>query len=464
MNVKKLLYVLTFIPYFLHAQEKAINFENGLNWQEVKAKAKAENKYIFIDCFATWCGPCKTMDNEVYTDPKVADYMNEYFIAVKVQMDTSARDNLHVQSWYLDAKNIRQQFQIGAYPSFLFFSPDGKTLDKEIGFHNPEDFIRLIKIAQDTDQQYYTLLEKYRTGILDTGRMKFLAKKAESLGYVKLAAEIADEYINKLSEEDLFKVDNIWFMVEFTKRPKDRGFSVFRDHAAEIYQAERRIDVRRSKFLVDNILFNEEIKPFITSNDGQPDWEIIKANLTKYGTAGQEAYDFYKPQLTFDAIIKPALKSDPNWRKIFPLIKNQNAGKGQELLVGCSVVYYLNDGLIFGKAKNLKNFIAAAVCYDKNYSSFLTSDPLNTWAWTIFELSSERKELTKALSWSSRSIKISVKPDGRYLDTYANILYKMGRIQEALQVEKKAAVLLPDDLDIQQDYIKMRQRKPTWPI
>ena len=44
---------------------KGIHFVNGLSWQEVLQKAKAENKYIFVDCYATWCGPCKAMDKEV---------------------------------------------------------------------------------------------------------------------------------------------------------------------------------------------------------------------------------------------------------------------------------------------------------------------------------------------------------------------------------------------------------------
>ncbi len=38
---------------------KVIHFENGLSWEQIKEKAKAEHKYIFVDCYATWCGPCK---------------------------------------------------------------------------------------------------------------------------------------------------------------------------------------------------------------------------------------------------------------------------------------------------------------------------------------------------------------------------------------------------------------------
>ena len=46
-------------------QYKGIHFEQGLSWKDILAKAKAEHKYIFVDCYATWCGPCKYMDKNV---------------------------------------------------------------------------------------------------------------------------------------------------------------------------------------------------------------------------------------------------------------------------------------------------------------------------------------------------------------------------------------------------------------
>lgn len=58
--MKKLVLLLSFlVPILVHAQDTGIHFEHTLTWQQVQEKAKAENKYIFIDCFTTWCGPCK---------------------------------------------------------------------------------------------------------------------------------------------------------------------------------------------------------------------------------------------------------------------------------------------------------------------------------------------------------------------------------------------------------------------
>src|SRR4051812_34660552 len=64
-----------------------ITWVDNLNWQQVLKKAKKEKKYIFVDCFTTWCGPCKKMDKVVYTNDSLGDFLNAKFISVKLQMD-----------------------------------------------------------------------------------------------------------------------------------------------------------------------------------------------------------------------------------------------------------------------------------------------------------------------------------------------------------------------------------------
>src|SRR5438067_1186400 len=110
--MKRILCLLMCIPLIVHAQneQKGIHFENGLSWQQIKSKAWTENKYIFVDCYATWCGPCKAMDKNVYPKDSLGDYMNDKFISVKVQFDSSKQDDEEVKKWYADAKDMMQKF------------------------------------------------------------------------------------------------------------------------------------------------------------------------------------------------------------------------------------------------------------------------------------------------------------------------------------------------------------------
>ncbi len=79
MYMKKLTIVITMfsIARGWSDANKGIKFENGLSWSQILAKAKTDNKYIFVDCYATWCGPCKEMDKKIYPSEKLGAIMNE---------------------------------------------------------------------------------------------------------------------------------------------------------------------------------------------------------------------------------------------------------------------------------------------------------------------------------------------------------------------------------------------------
>ena len=65
--------------------QSQISFVEG-TWEEVLEKAKEENKIIFVDVYATWCGPCKMMAKEVFTQQEVADFHNATFINAKFDL------------------------------------------------------------------------------------------------------------------------------------------------------------------------------------------------------------------------------------------------------------------------------------------------------------------------------------------------------------------------------------------
>ncbi|GAH00631.1 unnamed protein product, partial [marine sediment metagenome] len=70
----------------------SITFGQGINFnvhsfEEAIKTAKAENKLIFVDAYTTWCGPCKWMSKNVFTEGKVGDYFNESFVNVKIDME-----------------------------------------------------------------------------------------------------------------------------------------------------------------------------------------------------------------------------------------------------------------------------------------------------------------------------------------------------------------------------------------
>src|SRR5882724_4171389 len=194
--MKRIFQLLLFVPLIGIAQDKGIRFQHGLNWKETREKAKAENKYIFIDCYATWCGPCKTMSQKVFPLEQVGTYMNDKFISIKVQFDTTGNDNDTVKGWYADAHQFMQEYKIGLFPTYLFFAPDGHIVHKAAGaFPNPKTFLDKVADALDPDKQFYTLLKQYDEGKRDTTMVRRLALSAFEFNDQDMAARFGREYI-----------------------------------------------------------------------------------------------------------------------------------------------------------------------------------------------------------------------------------------------------------------------------
>ena len=83
--MKTLFSILAFslisVMSFAQTETTNIEFFKG-TFEEALAKAQAEEKLVFVDAYTVWCGPCKWMSKNTFTDAKVAEYFNENFINV----------------------------------------------------------------------------------------------------------------------------------------------------------------------------------------------------------------------------------------------------------------------------------------------------------------------------------------------------------------------------------------------
>ncbi|NLR58341.1 DUF255 domain-containing protein [Chitinophaga polysaccharea] len=381
----KKLFLLTFLaPMMAFAQEKGIHFEHGSTWAEVKAKAKAENKYIFMDCFTTWCGPCKMMSAQIFPQEKVGNFMNDKYVSVKVQMDQTAKDNEEVKQWYADAQQIEKDYSIRAYPTFLVFAPDGHIVDRQVGGSEADQFINRFTASLDPAQQYYTQLDKYTQGQKDTAFLRKLAYLAQDKYDMDNAGKIAKEYLAQ--QKDLYTPVNLEFLGKFTQSSKDPGFDVFLHHADKVNKALGK-DVAENKVM--EIAAKEDVYPQLMKKD----------------------------------------KSAPDWESVEKSVKAKYPSIAEELILKTKIQYY-------SYVKDANNAVANIVAYMKKYGHKADPQSLNEFAWTVFEKCNDMQCIEQALEWSKRSFKDKEIP--AFMDTYANLLYKAGKKSEALAWEEKA--------------------------
>jgi len=109
---------------FKEDSKDGIQFFKG-TFQEALEKAKAENKPIFLDIYATWCGPCKMLKKKTFSHKAVGDYYNQNFINIAVDGETSK------------GRELAYKYSINGYPTLLILDFNGKKLTKQVGFVEP---------------------------------------------------------------------------------------------------------------------------------------------------------------------------------------------------------------------------------------------------------------------------------------------------------------------------------------
>lgn len=97
-------------------KETAVNFEKGAFANHL-AKAKKENKKVFLDIYTAWCGPCLQFNKTVLTNKEVAALMNEAFVNIKVDAEVG------------EGIEIGKKYVIGGYPTLLVLDSDGVVLE-----------------------------------------------------------------------------------------------------------------------------------------------------------------------------------------------------------------------------------------------------------------------------------------------------------------------------------------------
>jgi thiol:disulfide interchange protein len=110
--------------------EEGIQFHNG-TWEEALQLAKKENKLIFLDIYATWCGPCKKLKANTFSNTEVGSYYNQNYINVAFDGEQG------------EGAMLMQKYGLRSFPSLLFIDGNGKVVGQTVGYHNPSQFLEL---------------------------------------------------------------------------------------------------------------------------------------------------------------------------------------------------------------------------------------------------------------------------------------------------------------------------------
>nr|WP_295863400.1 thioredoxin family protein [uncultured Chitinophaga sp.] len=379
--MKKLLLVLaTCLPFTLPAQEKGIHFEHELSWKDVRAKAQKEGKFIFMDCYTTWCGPCKMMSRDIFPQQAVGDFFNDKFISVKVQMDKTAKDDDAVKRWYDDADAIAKEYNVMAYPTFLYFAPDGKLVHLVVGSDSAAAFIAASAKALKPETQYYTRMEVMaKNAGNEPDTLKRLAEEAMEMYDGRYSALFASRYLRAVPS--VYTSETLQFLDKFTHSSRDTGFVIFRKNPAKVNQV---MGAKYAEKKVEQIIFGEEI--YANLKEGiTPDFKVIETKLQKkYPDLSRRLIDKFRLQ--------------------------------------------------FYQGKDYDQFEKAVKGYIKQYDKQLDPSDLSSFARTVARKAKDTAMLRTALTWSERAVKENPGPDAASVQ--AMLVYRLGDTATAIRLQE----------------------------
>ena len=156
--------VLIFSPEIM-AQTPTADSKSGpaikwISFEEAVALNKKKPKMIFIDVYTDWCGWCKKMDNETFTDPEVVKYINKNYYAVKLNAEQKEAINFKDQEFINpNPDKAKSTHNLASallknervYPSYVILDKSSDWTYKLKGYQKPEALMPLLRFYGQGD-------------------------------------------------------------------------------------------------------------------------------------------------------------------------------------------------------------------------------------------------------------------------------------------------------------------------
>ncbi len=145
---------------------------NWITMDEALAAQKKNPKKIFMDVYTTWCGPCKMLDKNTFSDKAVIEYVNKNYYAVKFNAEgnetvtyqdfTYTNPNYQAERKGRNAQHLfAHALKVNAYPTVAFFRENGDLIQAVPGYRTPQQLEIFLKMIHSDDYLKVTTAEAW---------------------------------------------------------------------------------------------------------------------------------------------------------------------------------------------------------------------------------------------------------------------------------------------------------------
>lgn len=297
------IFPLFFLAFTQMASAQGIEFFSG-TWPEALEKAKKEDLLIFVDAYASWCGPCKRMAAQTFPDPKAGEFFNANFLNLKIDMEKP------------ENAEFAQKYPVNSYPTLMFIDAEGIIVLKEVGGKNVDQLLETGRKALGKNDKSIDFEKKYAEGDRDPKMLFNYVRALNAAG--KPSLKITNEYLN--TQEDLSSEFNLKFILEGTVEADSRVFDLLvkhRDQIVAVSSAEA-VNARVEKACKKTVSKAIEFKDKALLEEAK--------NKMKIGNPDRVAVFAYEADMAYAKAVKDPsllLKTAQNYQKTE--VKNNSA-------------------------------------------------------------------------------------------------------------------------------------------
>lgn len=256
------------------ASSQGISFFKG-TFDEALAKAKQENKLVFVDFYATWCGPCKQMAEKVFTDEEVGKYMNDKFVCMQIDVEK--------EGWQ---KETARNFNVTVLPTLIFFKADASVASRLAGAREKADLLNAAKVVCGEQLSFEKLYDR--------------AKSKKDLADMQLVLKQAPDYVGGLegmeAQKWIVRIDKLY--AEYAKMKMGPDFINKED-----FQIVSKFNKKNVK---DDAVMNfmaKNLEAYMNKLGEAPGILLVEYNnkvIEQLSKAGKEEYKKYLERINGD--------------------------------------------------------------------------------------------------------------------------------------------------------------------
>ena len=141
-----LLVMMAFVVTAFSAIAPAPAAKAEIRWltlEEAYALNQKQPRKIFVDVYTDWCGWCKRMDKDTFSNSEVAEYVGKNYYAVKLNAESDRSFKLGQAD--TTERQVARQLGVSGYPTVVFIYEDFRTIEPVSGYQQPDQFMKTLQ-------------------------------------------------------------------------------------------------------------------------------------------------------------------------------------------------------------------------------------------------------------------------------------------------------------------------------